>query len=281
MIRNKTIYTSFIGILTLVLVVSSSFTQGHTRCVEYELDLPDIRITRNTVKPKSQRDAIVILSGMGDNRKRRKIQKKFFCESYDQDVFIPAYTDRSSYENTVANFHEFMEKEEIDSFRSVHFFCYILGSWILNEYLTEHEVPNMASVVYDRSPIQERAPDVVMQEIPFIAQLAKGRILKDMVGMRYRPIALDHCSVGIIAENKATKLMRHFKEETLAMGELEWEHPETGQDHDDLMYVFLNHDEMYERFDVFGDPLLYFFQHGAFPEDVKRNPFDRDPFSRK
>jgi len=281
MIRNRTYYSTFVVGLTLVFLISSSFTNGHSRAVASDVDLPDIKISRNSVKPKSQRDAIVILSGMGDNRKRRKIQKKFFCESYDQDVFIPAYTDRSSYANTVANFHDFMEKEEIDSFRSVHFFCYILGSWILNEYLTEHEIPNMVSVVYDRSPIQERAPDVVMQEIPLIAQMAKGRILKDMVGMRYSPVELQNCKVGIITENKATKLMRHFKDETLGMGALDWDHPETGQHHNDMMYVFLNHDEMYERFDVFGASLLYFMENGKFPEDSRRHPFKKDPFRKE
>jgi len=49
---------------------------------------------------------------------------------------------------------------------------------------------------------------------------------------------------------------------------------------DDLIDTRLNHDELYTRFDVIGEDLLYFMKNGMFPKSARRDPYDWDVFEK-
>ena len=62
--------------------------------------------------PRSEKEAILILPGLGDSKKGRKAQaNQFGTVSYD--LFIPNYIDRDSYENTQKNLADFYEEQKL------------------------------------------------------------------------------------------------------------------------------------------------------------------------
>ncbi|MBW2533496.1 MAG: hypothetical protein JRI55_18545 [Deltaproteobacteria bacterium] len=156
--------------------------------------------------------------------------------------------------------------------------AFVLGGWALNHYLAEHELPNLTRVVYVRSPIEERMPRVITDDIPRMTRLARGRTPWDLRDTPYLPVETRGRAVGILVESRAIDYMRWRKEEVLALGELRWDPASFDQPHDDLLYLWLDHEQMYTEFDQIGPELLSFFESGRFTEEARRTPFDGDPF---
>ena len=76
--------------------------------------------------PKSKKKALVILNGVGDSKKYRKVQLEYFKDN-GMDVFIPDYKQRSSLDESLYKFSVFYDEHEIDSYQEVNFMCYIVG----------------------------------------------------------------------------------------------------------------------------------------------------------
>lgn len=227
------------------------------------------------------KEAILILPGLGDSKKNRKNQMEAFInEGYD--VFIPDYIDRKSFDTCVANVVRFVETYELRKYKKLHCFTYILGSFTLNEYIHKYGFGNINTIVYDRSAIQERAPVVVTKKLGPVGWILKGRILWDFRERTYDSIANpDSVQIGIIAENKATKLMRMYKGYTLKMGPLHYNIDSLHQPFDDAAYTVLDHDEMYFRFDIIKAEIFSFIRTGHFPKASQRIPYTFDPFEKQ
>ena len=224
------------------------------------------------------KEAIVILPGFGDSKKGRKHQKEFF-QNKGYDLYIPAYKDRKSLENCVTNLEHFYIEKKLDRYEKLHFLSYIVGSWTLNKFIEKTGERNIVSIVYDRSPIQERAPYIANKHLGLIVRM-KGlkKIMSEMASTPYKNLKTDSISIGIIIESKASRLRRIFKNKTLKMGALKWDASSMNQIHKDNHYTWLNHDQMYTRFDIVGAEVLYFINHGIFSKDSRRNKYNWDPF---
>ena len=118
----------------------------------------------NTLEDISEKQALVILNGFGDSKKNRTIQKKFF-QGKGYDLFIPEYIERNSIDSTISTFSSFYEKNNLDEYKEVKFLCYIIGGYVLNQYIEKNGKGKVTTIIYDRSPIQERAPKVSCSEI--------------------------------------------------------------------------------------------------------------------
>ena len=223
-------------------------------------------------------EALVILPGFGDSKKGRKNQKLFF-QHKGYDLYIPKYKDGKSLDNCVKNLKAFYVQHELHKYERVHFFSYIVGSWTLNKFILKYGKQNIASIIYDRSPIQERAPYIADKYLGLIVWL-KGlkHIMKEMAQTPYIPIEKNGIDIGIIIENKATPLMRIYKKNTLKMGEIHWDVPALRQPNDDYYYTWLNHDQMYTRFDIVGDEIFNFIRKAKFSSNAKRIKYNWDPF---
>jgi hypothetical protein len=239
--------------------------------------LPDIIVIHNPGLAKGEKEALLILPGFGDNRKRRKAQKKFFAEC-GYDLYIPNYKNRKSIANTVQNLYDFYHDHGLDQYKKVHVFSYILGSWVLNTYINQYGKENIATIIYDRSPLQERAPRVIKDRIPAIGKMLKGKVLFEMSRMAYPPIPMQGIKIGIIVESKATKLIKIFKKTALSYGPIDWKNLDFKQPNDDLIFTPLNHDQLYTRFDVIGEDILHFIKAGTFTDAARRMPYDWDVF---
>lgn len=239
----------------------------------------EVIVIHDIDKPRSEKKALIILPGLGDSKKGRKAQKSYF-ENIGYDLFIPDYIDRDSYEGTILKFSSFYDNQHLNEYREVHVFSYILGTWVINNYISTHGRKNFTSIVYDRSPLQERAPRVIAEKIPGIGKMAAGPVVLDFNGRQYPPMVSAEINAGIIVESKATLLIRFFKKTTKSYGPIDWENLNYNQKHKDLIFSRLTHKEIYTRFDVIGPDIIHFFKNGSFTKDAKRDAFDWDPYEK-
>lgn len=243
----------------------------------YSLD--DIVVIHNKSLPKKEKEAIIILSGFGDSKKGRKHQKNYF-DTVGYDLYIPDYLSKESFVATYKNFIQFYDHHQIIEYKKVHVVAYILGAWILNTYINEFGKKNIKTIVYDRSPLQERAPKVVQEKIPRLGKLVAGQVLEDLTHIDYPRIDTTGISVGLIVESKATFLIKKFKKKTMSYGAIDWHQLEFNQPHQDLIFTRLNHDEMYVTFSEIGADMMAFIRTGKFTFAARRVAFDWDPFKK-
>tara|TARA_A200000113_G_scaffold225521_1_gene246659 strand:+ start:267 stop:1082 length:816 start_codon:yes stop_codon:yes gene_type:complete len=254
--------------ISLLLAVFCYFS-----CVGQEI------ICKDNTKPSIEKEAIVILPGFGDSKKGRNEQEKFFKEK-GYDLFIPEYMDKFKVDNCVENLHEFYDKNQLKDYKKIHFFSYILGSWVLNKFINKYGVLNISTIVYDRSPTQERAPYLAAENLNLIISIMGIKnIMNDMAGLKYPPIENKDLDIGIIIESKATKLLRILEKKALEMGPLDYKLESLNQKTDDYLYTWLNHDQMYERFDVIGEEIFYFIENHSFSNNAVREQYNWNPFT--
>ena len=72
--------------------------------------------------------------------------------------------------------------------------------------------------------------------------------------------------------------MNRHRDELEPLTEADWRPSAFRQEHDDLIFVFLHHDEMYYSFDTVGDDINAFFSTGRFTKAAQRSPCTQDPF---
>ncbi len=235
----------------------------------------DIIIIHDSTISICEKEAIIVLPGLGDSKKGRKCQADFL-KSLEYDVFIPNYIDYNSVQGSLNNFSIFFEKHHLSKYKKIHVFSYILGSWVINLYINKYGTQNIQTIVYDRSPIQEQAPFILVQNIPFITRLIKGKIVEDLCQTPYPPISDTNVKIGIIIESSATKLMRRFKKKIKKIND--WNSYNFQQQASDKFFTELNHDEMYLHFKNVGNDILSFIRTGRFTTNAQREWFNWDPF---
>ena len=79
-------------------------------------------------------------------------------------------------------------------------------------------------------------------------------------------------------ESKATKLIKKHKKSAMKLGPVSWSVADLKQEYSDYYYTWLNHDDMYTRFDIIGNEIFYFFKNGKFNSEAKRESYTEDPF---
>lgn len=126
-------------------------------------------VVYNKTETKSK-EALIILPGFGDSKKGRKEQKRFF-KKRGYDLYIPVYKDGKSLDNCVSNLESFYEEMRLKDYQKIHVFSYIVGSWTLNRFIQKNGRRNIATIVYDRSPTQERAPYIANKYLGLLVRL--------------------------------------------------------------------------------------------------------------
>jgi hypothetical protein len=231
----------------------------------------DVVVIEDTSVSLAEKEAILILPGFGSKIHGVKDIKKWFTGK-GYDLYIPHYIGRDSLQQCVLTVNTFIEKHRLLSYKKLHVFCYIAGSWTFNLWLQQHPVNNVASVVYDRSPLQERAPYALVKDNPLLIKLVAGKIMKNFANCRYPSIQNDGKNLGIIIENKATRLIRKHKRTALSLGPVNFNKDSLHQAYDDYLYDCIDHDEMYYKLDGIGPEVLYFFKNGQFSPASKKEP---------
>lgn len=237
-------------------------------------------IYQDADRAQSEKTALIIMNGFGGTKSACKAQLAFWKEQ-GMDVFIPDVLLRPSLTSSSAAMEVFMAEYNLAEYAEVRSICYIAGAFLLHAYLESHALPNLKSVIYDRSPIQERAPQAVIEAIPVLGTWLKGNVLRDLSEAVWPP-PLDSATIvkGLSIENRATGLMRWLQDEAEALGPFEFDWKAIDGQASDAFHVALDHNMMYTRWDILGGPFLHFFAHGVFPEGLSRLPLTAHPFDK-
>ena len=231
--------------------------------------------------PKSEKTALLILNGFGGTRGGCKAQMAYWEDS-GMDVYIADVLLRKSLAASTEALADFVEEYDLAEYGEIKAICYIAGAYLLHTQVLATPMPNLTAIVYDRSPTQERAPAAAMERIPKLGMLKLGRILRDLSEVVWPPVPTgEHLHKGLIIENRATPLMRFLQAEAKAMGPLVYDWRAIDPTAHDAFHVALDHDMMYVRWDVLGEPMRYFFEHGQFPEGLPRKRIHYRPFDAR
>lgn len=226
---------------------------------------------------KAEREAILILPGFGSKVFGTKKIAKFF-KNKGYDVYIPKYISRKSVEQSVENVDQFVFKHGLKEYKKLHVFSYIFGTWTINLWIKEHGKCNISTMVFDRSPLQERAPEALIKDSPILAKVLFGDVMSDFCNTVYIPINDTAILKGIFIETYATRLINKHKKTALKNGSVTFDVQALNQSYTDFCYIPLNHDEMYQQLDVFGNEVLNFIKDGSFSTKIKQNSFLENPF---
>jgi hypothetical protein len=237
-----------------------------------------VKRDKSTTAAIEDREAIVILTGLGSMNHSAKEQIRNF-QNKGYDLFIPDYISRESLAKNAENLNEFLEKKELKKYKKVHVFSYIVGSWTLNSYLAKYEWKNLASIVYDRSPLQETIPGILVRDNPFFSWLLFGKMINDLADTPYQEMKKTSISIGILIENKATKMLWGKRASFEKLPPVSFEVKSLNQHCQDYYYTFYSHDDLYTDLKETSEHILDFFKNGSFGPGVSRQKLEVDPFS--
>jgi hypothetical protein len=219
---------------------------------------------------RPSRDALLILPGFGYGRSDGRIFRSVAAVAAPRglDVYVAPFVTRGGLDSSRDKLRRFVREQRLERYERVHVFAFIAGAWTLNPMA--EELPNLATVVYDRSPFQERAPRIAVAELPLLAWLRYGSTIFDVARTPYPPLERPGVRVGVLVETKPTDFMRGRARQADAYGPFRFGCDAMRQRSDDCAYVALNHDEMYERFAGLWPDLESFIRTGAFGEAAVR-----------
>jgi hypothetical protein len=221
--------------------------------------------------------ALLILPGFGSKIYGTRALKQFFKQA-EMPVYIPRYISRKSIRLSMNSLERYYQKKGLGEYKQLHVLSYIVGSWTLNQWIADYGKRNIKTIIYDRSPLQERAPLILLKDMALVNALVFGKITRDFVNTPY-PVLNDSTIIkGVFIETYATNVVRKHKETAMEQGPLSWDVTDLKQPVNDFTYLPLNHDQMYTKPQVFGNEVFYFIEHGHFSEAFKCNAPVQNPF---
>jgi hypothetical protein len=221
--------------------------------------------------------ALLILPGFGSKIYGTRALKQFFKQA-EMPVYIPRYISRKSIRLSINALERYYQKQGLVEYKQLHVLSYIVGSWTLNQWIADYGKRNIKTIIYDRSPLQERAPLILLKDMALVNALVFGKITRDFVNTPY-PVLNDSTIIkGVFIETYATNVVRKHKETAMEQGPLSWDVTDLKQPVNDFTYLPLNHDQMYTKPQEFGNEVFYFIEHGHFSEAFKCNAPVQNPF---
>jgi hypothetical protein len=231
-----------------------------------------VRPTLSPRKPKT--DALLILPGLGYNHAAEQTFRSVAASVSTQgvDVYVADYLTRGGLYQSRDRLRRFIDKNDLAQYQRVHVFAFLAGAWTFNVVADTARLPNLATVVFDRSPLQERAPRIAADHLRVVAWLRYGNILFDLARLPYPPFTDEKVKVGLLIETKPTSFIRDHAAAARAYGPLAFGCSSLSQRYQDCIYVPMNHNELYQRFPEVLPELLAFIRSGRFTVGANRQP---------
>lgn len=232
-------------------------------------------IGRPAVSPaKPAADALLVLPGFGYSRAGehafRSLEPSLAAEGID--LYVPTYVARSGLEQSRERLHRFLRDNRLARYERVHVFAFIAGGWTFNPLGETRMLPNLSSVIYDRSPYQERAPRVALEKLRFLTWLKHGPVVFDLARTPYAPLSIPGVRVGLAVETSPTSFIKRFAATARGYGTYDFGCDAFEQRHDDCFYVAMSHDELYARFAEVWPEVRSFIRTGHFSASANRTP---------
>jgi len=241
-----------------------------------------IGVTASAPQPapaSARSEAFVVLRGFGysgdGERAIRALQPAMAAQGFD--LHIPDYISRSGLIESRKNLQRFMQ-DYTARYEKLHVFAFINGGWTVNPLIAASGAQKIATVIYDRSPLQERAPRIADEKLHFLTWVRYGSPVFDLAHTPYPPLTASAVRVGLVVETSPTWFVRDHEATARSYGAFRFECDAFVQRHDDCMYVNLNHEELYVRFAEVWPDVLAFIRSGRFSSAANRTPPSGDPF---
>jgi hypothetical protein len=238
---------------------------------------------RPALTPRTAKtDAVLVLPGFGygrnDDAAFRAVVKGAAGDAVD--VYVSAYLTRTGLASSRGRLARFVRDNQLGRYQRLHVFAFLAGAWTLNPLADTGDIPNLASVTFDRSPYQERAPAIAADRLRLFAWLRFGSTLFDVARTPYPPLRAPHIKVGLMIETRPTPFIRKHEAAAREMGPFAFGCGDLRQRYDDCVYLPMNHDDLYARFADVWPEVMAFIRTGRFSGTADRTPpvdraFDR------
>lgn len=220
-------------------------------------------------------EALLILPGFGygpsGERTLRALAPSMRADGFE--LHVPTYVARSGLRDSRQRLRAFVRAQRLDRYERVHVFAFIAGGWTFNPLAEDaHLLPNLATIIYDRSPYQERAPRIAADKLRVLTWLRYGSVVSELAKAPYKPLARPGVRVGLVVETEPTRFIKRFARAAAAYGPYTFDCAAFAQPHDDCMFVPLNHAELYTRFGEVWPDVRAFIRDGRFPATADRTP---------
>ena len=232
-------------------------------------------IVRPAVSPaKPAPDALVVLPGFGYDRDGERAFKSLApaMAADGFDLYLPTFVSRSGLGESRERLRRFFQENHLERYRRVHVFAFIAGGWTFNPLGEAGTLPNLSTIVYDRSPYQERAPRVALEKLRFLTWVRYGSVVFDVAKTPYAPLTLPDVKVALVVETAPTSFIKRHESTARGYGAYEFECAAFRQRYDDCLFVGINHDELYPRFGEVWPEVRSFIRTGRFSASANRTP---------
>ena len=230
------------------------------------------RVSLAPSKPGS--DALLVLPGFGyspDGEEALRVLAPVIAAE-GVDLYAPTYISRGGLDDSRKNLQRFVREHRLDRYDRLHVFAFIAGAWTLNPLAEGHALPNLATVVYDRSPFQERAARIAAEKLRLLTWLRFGSPVFELARTPYPPLSSARVNVALMVETTPTSFIKRHAKTARGYGPFTFACHEFMQRYDDCLYLSMNHDELYVRFAEVWPELLAFIRTGRFTRTANRTP---------
>ena len=217
-------------------------------------------------------EALIVLPGFGYSRSGERALKALAptMAAAGLDLYVPDYVSRKGLFDSRQRLVRFLQDARLERYDRVHVFAFIAGGWTLNRIVDDYPLSNLTSVIYDRSPYQERAPRIAQERLPILTWFRYGSAVSDIARAFYIPFLTSKVRVGLMVETKPTGFVRRFAKAADRKGPYQFACDAFAQPHDDCMYVALNHTELYTHFAELWPDVQAFIQGSRFTSTANR-----------
>jgi hypothetical protein len=217
-------------------------------------------------------DALLVLTGFGygrgDGAALADVSRR--ASAAGIDVYVPRYITRRSLDSSRRRLADFIRAAHLDRYERVHVFAFIAGAWTLNPLVDLGALPNLATIVYDRSPYQERAPRLAVRDLRVPAWLRYGSTIFDVARTPYQALSRPNVRVGLVIETEPTAFVRrHARPDDLPAASA-FDCDAIGERYDDCVHVAMRHGELYTRFAEIWPDVDAFMHTGRFTDGAAR-----------
>jgi hypothetical protein len=192
------------------------------------------------------------------------------------------YKSRTGLQTCERNLHDQLENLQLHKYQRVHFFCFIMGGYVLSRVLQSHPIPNLGKVILDRSPFQEEVSIEAQEAFSKpVVKLVLGQTAVDIGNMKYQQINAD--TVGLLIETRPGILARFLHNRRVAHKTegkvLSFNAAAILSEYDDAAYINLSHTAMYSKIGSYTELIRNFIDAGRFfTINTKQSPPDDTVF---
>lgn len=232
-------------------------------------------VIRPAVRPAQvESEALLVLPGFGYGREGERALQALADVAAQEGIalFVPTYISRGGLADSRRNLERFIAAHQLGRYDRIHVFAFIAGAWTFNPMVDGPVLPNLATVIYDRSPYQERAPRIADDTLHFLTWLRYGSPVFDVARTPYPPLSRPGVRTALLVETAPTDFIRKREAKALAYGPLRFECDAFGQRYDDCAYIAMNHDQLYLQIAAVWPDLLAFIRNGRFTATADRTP---------